>query len=170
MSPITRSLFFSLPHRSHGVFYTRFLPYPQREISESFGRRKNRLEKPRESMTSPKPSPQNQMTGTQVGSQRSRSLYGSNLSSLHKCYGCVGWRFGGIPNNGSWGCLWLFGMPLAPFIPTGLPHATLVLEHVPSLIVFWNAVFVWCPWEACLFLREGGRALDLGKGEFEKRG
>lgn len=33
--------------------------------------------------------PQNQLTGTQVGSQKSVNLYRSDLGLLHKNYGCI---------------------------------------------------------------------------------
>lgn len=49
--------------------------------------------------------PQNQLTWAHRGSQRwnqlSKSLYGSNLGSLHICYGCVAWCSCGTPTSKS---------------------------------------------------------------------
>lgn len=47
----------------------------------------------------------NQLTRSQVGSQKSGSLYRADLGPLHVCYACVSQSSGGIPNSGSSGCL-----------------------------------------------------------------
>jgi hypothetical protein len=58
---------------------------------------------------------QDQLTRTQVDSQRSGSLYGSDLGLLHICYGCIALCSCGTPNSRSKGCFRLLSMPLGRF-------------------------------------------------------
>ena len=65
------------------------------------------------------------ITGTQVCSQKSGSLYGAGLGPLHICYGCVavvvGFLTVGIGAvSDAFACLW------GPFPLTGLPHSALL--------------------------------------------
>lgn len=70
----------------------------------------------------------NQLTKSQVGPQKSESLYRADLGPLHVCYACVSQSSGGIPNSGSSGCLRLFCLALAltPSPPTEMPHPALI--------------------------------------------
>lgn len=65
---------------------------------------------PERSKTPQEHGPQNQLTGMRVGSQRSGSLYGSDLGFLHVCYGCVAHCFGGTSNRWSRGSFWLLSV------------------------------------------------------------
>lgn len=57
-----------------------------------------------------------------------------------------------------------------PSFPTVLPHPTLMWWYVPGLIVACYAMFNWCPWKACSFLKGGRGRESKSLGEREKRG
>lgn len=87
-----------------------------------------------------KNSPQNQLR-THGGFQRSGSLYGSDLGSLHTLWLCslmfmrYSWQWErGLSD--SFVCFWEL------FSPIGLPHSALIWKYVPGLIITCGAK-VW---------------------------
>jgi hypothetical protein len=75
-----------------------------------------------------------------VGSQRSGSLYGSDLGSLHICYGCVAQCTCETPNSGTRLFLTLLPAFGTPFLLLDC-LVTLMSEYVPCLIVTCYAIF-----------------------------
>lgn len=76
--------------------------------------KKEGLEEPESSGTLQERNPQT-TDRTQVGSQRSESLDGSDLGPLHRTCGWVPWSSCGTSKSGIGVCLWLFCLPLGSF-------------------------------------------------------
>jgi hypothetical protein len=84
-------------------------------------------------------------------------MSGSDLDPLHRLYVCVAWYSCGVPNSGNGAVCdsfaWLWGLCSS----IGLPHVVLMWEYVPGHTVVCYAVFGWCPWKVCSFLRGSER-------------
>lgn len=53
------------------------------------------------------------------------------------------WSSRGTPNSGNQRCLWLYCLPLGPFLPPGLLCLSLIEKEVPSLPATWPVVIHW---------------------------
>jgi hypothetical protein len=113
------------------------VPHPNvRQSSQSpLEEEKKGLEDPEGPRTIREHSPHNQLTRTQVASQRSGSLNRSDLGPLYICYGRVTLSSCVNPNSRSRAVSDIFAYLWDPFLPLGLPCPALMWEYVPGLIV-----------------------------------